>query len=190
MHTQYATTLPTDPIEAWKAVFLRQRAFGEHAFEQVTDADFFRAPCEGINSIAVIAQHMGGNLHSRFTDFLTADGEKPWRDREAEFAPPPATGDARAEILTRWVTGWQKLFRTLDALTPEDLSREVTIRAVPHTVPMAIARAIDHYAFHTGQMNVIARMFVGTNNWKWFTLAPGSTGAFNAQLMRKPESSE
>ncbi|GJM19202.1 MAG: hypothetical protein DHS20C14_14150 [Phycisphaeraceae bacterium] len=181
-NTKYTTPPPADLIPAWRHVFERQKAFAEHAFEQLSDELFFRAPAEGVNSVAVIAQHVAGNLHSRFTDFLTADGEKPWRDREAEFAIPEPTGDTRAEILTRWVTGWHKLFAALDGLTPEDLTRAVTIRGVPHAVHAAIARAIDHSAFHTGQINVIARMHVGTAAWKWFTIAPGGTAGFNASL--------
>ncbi|MEQ8770178.1 MAG: DUF1572 family protein [Phycisphaerales bacterium] len=180
-HT-YSTPPPADLIPAIKAVFERQKAFGEHAFEQLTDEQFFHAPGEGLNSVAVIAQHVAGNLHSRFTDFLTADGEKPWRDRDSEFRAPEPSGDARAETLTKWVTGWQKLFATLDGLTPEDLSREVTIRGVPHAVHTALLRQVDHYAFHVGQMNVIARLQVGSADWTWFTLPPGGTADFNASL--------
>jgi len=180
--TRYTSPPPAELVPAWRAVFERQKAFGEHAFGQLDDAGFFRSPGEGLNSVAVIAQHIAGNLHSRFTDFLTTDGEKAWRDRDAEFVSPGPTGASRAHLMAQWESGWRTLFGALDALAPEDLSREVTIRGVPHPVHAALARAIDHYAFHVGQINVIARLHVGSAGWKWFTLPPGGTAAFNASL--------
>ncbi|MEZ6317408.1 MAG: DUF1572 family protein [Phycisphaerales bacterium] len=185
-NTRYTTPPPADFVPAWRAVFERQKAFAEHAFAQLDDPGFFRVPAEGLNSVAVIAQHIAGNLVSRFTDFLTTDGEKPWRDRESEFAPPEPTAAGRAQLMARWDAAWQILYNELDALTPADLSREVPIRGVPHAVHAALARAIDHYAFHIGQINVIARLHVGTANWKWFTLAPGASKAFNASLGHTP----
>lgn len=185
-NTRYTSPPPAGMAGAWRAVFERQKAFAEHAFGQLDDAGFFAAPGEGLNSVAVIAQHVAGNLVSRFTDFLTADGEKAWRDRESEFAPPEPTPAGRAALMERWEAAWAVLFAQLDALGPEDLSREVTIRGVPHAVHAAIARAIDHYAFHVGQINVIARLRVGTDNWEWFTLPPGGTAAFNASLGHRP----
>lgn len=183
MNHAYDSALPTDSVEVWRHVFTRQKAFAKHAFTQLDDEGFFRVLAPGLNSVAVIANHLAGNLRSRFTDFLTTDGEKPDRDRDAEFIPPQPSAAARAEIMARWDAGWSTLFATLNALTPADLHRTVLIRAVPHPVHAAMLRQIDHYAFHVGQINILARMIVGTEYWKWFTLPPGGTKAFNESLM-------
>ncbi len=183
MNRAYETALPHDMVAVWHEVYARQKTFAEHAFAQLDDDAFFRILAPGLNSVAVIANHMAGNLRSRFTDFLTSDGEKPDRDRDSEFIPPRPSAAARADIMARWHAGWSTLFATLDALTPADLHRTVLIRAVPHPVHAAIIRQIDHYAFHVGQINIIARMIVGTDNWRWFTIPPGGTKAFNERLM-------
>lgn len=183
MDTRFTTALPSDLLPAIHELFTRQKTFAEHAFTQLDDEAFFRVLAPGLNSVAVIANHLAGNLRSRFTDFLTTDGEKPDRDRDAEFIPPQPSAAARAEIMARWDAGWSTLFSTLDTLTPADLHRTVLIRAVPHPVHAAILRQIDHYSFHIGQINILARMIVGTDNWIWFTLPPGATKAFNERLM-------
>ena len=178
----YASGLVGGVVEDCRAVFTRQRAFAEHAFEQLDDEGFFWTPAPGLNAVAVIARHLAGNLKSRWTDFLTADGEKDWRDRDAEFAPPQHTPASRRRIMADWAEGWAVLDAALADLTDADLGRQVTIRGAPHTVHAAIARQLDHYAFHVGQINVIARLRVGTDNWKWFTLPPGGTQAFNESM--------
>lgn len=175
-------------IPSARAVFARQQAFAEHAFQQLDDPAFFPPLAPGLNPVAVIARHMAGNLLSRWTDFLTTDGEKQARDRDAELAPfaatmsPPERAAVRAEIMADWARGWAALFAALDSLTDADLARTITIRTVEHSVALAIMRQLDHYAFHVGQINLIARALVGTDNWKWFTLPPGGTAAFNAGL--------
>lgn len=177
------------PIASARTVFARQKAFAEHALDQLTDEQFFTAIAPGLNAPAVIVQHLAGNLFSRWTDFLTTDGEKSTRDRDAEFeAPHPAPGEraaARAQIMQQWEGGWAVLFAAFDALTEVDIARTVTIRTVEHSVALAIARQLDHYAFHVGQLNVIARFMVGTDRWKWFTLPPGGTRGFNEQLRNR-----
>lgn len=180
--TRYGAGLTGDIIAVWRAVFARQRAFAEHAFDQLDDDGFFWSPGEGLNSVAVIAQHLSGNLKSRWTDFLTSDGEKDWRDRDAEFAAPAPTRDARVALMDAWADGWATLDVALSGLTPGDLMRNVTIRGAPFAVHAAVARQLDHYAFHVGQINVIARSRVGSASWRWFTLPPGESGAFNAQM--------
>ncbi|KAA0216004.1 MAG: DUF1572 domain-containing protein [Leptolyngbya sp. PLA3] len=174
------------PVASARIVFARQKAFAEHALDQLNDEQFFTAIAPGLNAPAVVVQHLAGNLFSRWTDFFTTDGEKPTRDRDAEFEPPqPAPGEragVRARIMQQWEGGWQVLFAALDEMAEADLTRVVTIRAVEHSVALAIARQLDHYAFHVGQLNVIARFMVGTERWKWFTLPPGGTKAFNEQL--------
>lgn len=183
-NAQYAQLLPNDLIAIWLGVFERQKAFGEHAFNQLADEQFFTILAPGLNSCAIIANHIAGNLISRFTDFLTADGEKPDRDRDSEFNRPQThTPVARAKIMDRWETAWGVLFDTLGSLTIEDIGKVVTIRSVPHPVHAAMARAMDHYSFHIGQINIIARQLVGADQWQWFTLPPGGTRAFNAKLM-------
>ncbi len=181
----YEAGLAGDIVGACRAVFVRQRAFAEHAFDQLDDAGFFWTPAPGLNAVAVIARHLAGNLLSRWTDFLTSDGEKAWRDREAEFASPEASSESRREIMADWARGWAVLDTALAGLTDADLGREVTIRGAPHTVHAAIVRQLDHYAFHVGQINVIARLRVGTENWKWFTLPPGGTQAFNESMQAR-----
>jgi len=186
MNHRYESPPPAGTIDTWRSVFERQRAFAEHAFDQLDDDGFFRVLAPGLNSVAVIANHIGGNLRSRFTDFLTTDGEKPDRDRDREFVVPHPSPAARGEIVERWEGGWATLFATLDALTPDDLPKVVLIRGVPHPVHAAVLRQLDHYSFHVGQINVIARQIVGTDNWQWFTLPPGGTKAFNERLAGGP----
>lgn len=186
MNARYTTPPPDGLLPAWRAVFERQKAFCEHAFAQLGDARFFQPPAPGLNAVAVIAQHIAANLLSRFTDFLTTDGEKPWRDRDREFIPPPPSPESRAALMQRWEEGWAALFSTLESLRPEDLSRTVTIRSVPHPVHAAIARALDHTAYHTGQITTTARLLAGTDGWPWFTIPPGGTDAFNRSLGHTP----
>jgi hypothetical protein len=187
----YESGLPTDLLQTWRAIFERQKAFAEHAFDQLDDDRFFAVLTPGLNSVAVIARHMGANMLSRWTDFLTTDGEKQSRDRDAELEafpanmPPKQRRETRAHVMQVWSRGWDTLFATLDSLTESDLSRTVTIRSAPHSVHGAIARQLDHYAFHVGQINLIARQLVGTDNWRWFTLPPGGTRAFNERMRRQ-----
>lgn len=169
-------------INAYRQVLSRQKLFAEHAFNQLDDAGFFGSPGEGLNSVAIITRHIAGNLASRWTDFLTTDGEKQTRDRDAEFELTEHTPDSRAQIMQAWELGWSRVLGTLDSLTDDDLIKVVTIRTVPHSVPLAIARSLDHIAFHVGQINVIARLYVGTDSWEWFTLPPGGTKAFNEEM--------
>ncbi len=175
---------PLGELATWRQVIERQKAFGEHAFNQLSDEQFFTILAPGLNSCAVIANHLAGNMLSRWTDFLTTDGEKANRDRDTEFDPPAQhTADERAKIMERWELGWSTLFGAIDLLTAEDLSKIVTIRKVEHPVHAAVVRQIDHYSFHIGQINIVARQLVGTDGWQWFTLAPGGTKAFNKELM-------
>lgn len=188
---RFESGLPTDLLPEWRAIFERQKAFAEHALTQLDDEGFFHVLAPGLNSAAVIARHMGANMLSRWTDFLTTDGEKDSRDRDAELEAFAASmtadqrREARAQVMDVWSRGWATLLATLDSLTEADLSRTVTIRGAPHTVHAAIARQLDHYAFHVGQINLIARQIVGTDRWQWFTLPPGGTRAFNESMRRK-----
>lgn len=187
---RYESGLTGSPIEVYLAAYDRQKAFAEHALNQLDDEQFFRAPAPGLNSPAVIVAHIAGNMRSRFTEFLTTDGEKPDRNRDGEFAPMDPQDDSerrttRRTLMQVWDDSWAILRRSIGALDAERLDQTVTIRGAPHTIHAALTRSIDHYAFHTGQLNIIARLYVGTENWKWFTIPPGGTSAFNDEMKRK-----
>lgn len=184
MSSKYTTPFPDNTVSVWRQVFERQKSFGEHAFNQLSDEQFFAILAPGLNSCAVIANHLAGNMLSRWTDFLTTDGEKANRDRDTEFDPPAEhTAEERAKIMDRWKQGWTTLLTTLESLTVDDLSKIITIRKVDHPVHAAVIRQIDHYSFHIGQINIVARQLVGTDSWQWFTIAPGGTKVFNKELM-------
>jgi hypothetical protein len=127
------------------------------------------------NSIAMLVRHLGGNLASRFTDFLTADGEKPWRNRDDEFADGVYS---RAEVDEAWRAGWDVLRRELAALTDADLERQVTIRGQGLTVHAALCRSLAHAAMHVGQIILLARI-VATDEWKWISIPKGQSQQYN-----------
>ena len=161
-----ATSLATDYLTDVKARFESIRTQAERAAAQVDDAAFLSPLGEEENSIALIMKHMSGNLRSRFTNFLTSDGEKPDRNRDGEFEQ--AKADSRETILARWSDGWRILFDALDGLTPDDLTRTVTIRGEPHTVIQALSRQLVHHAQHAGQIVLLAKHAAGAN---WRTLS-------------------
>lgn len=156
----------------------KQKQTAERAIEQITDDELRRRPATGFNSVATVMRHVGGNLVSRWTDFLTTDGEKPTRNRESEFADWPGT---RAELLEHWNRGWNAYFNALEQLTDEDLSKTVFIRTQPHTVPQAIIRTVDHMAYHVGQIVYLSRL-MHSGDWQWLSIAPGESDAFNRKL--------
>lgn len=163
-------------LDAFRTEFRRYEAILARALAQCSDEDFDAVPGGGGNSIAVILAHLAGNLRSRFTEFLTTDGEKAWRDRDAEFAP--RRGD-RAAGMERWREAWAVVDATLDALTDADLPRTVTIRSVTLSVADALARSSAHFAHHVGQIVLLARMRRGAD-WQWISIPPGKSTAYNA----------
>jgi uncharacterized damage-inducible protein DinB len=169
------------PIDHWIAAVLEtidsHRRLIDGALAQLSDEELMRRPAEGVNSVAVILRHIGGNLKSRWTDFLTTDGEKPSRNRDSEFEDWP--GD-RASLVAFFDEGWQVWRTSIAALTSEDAAKSVTIRGEPHTVPLAIERALTHTAYHTGQIMLIARL-VHDGGWKWLTIQPGGSKTHNQQ---------
>ncbi len=169
-----------------RSTFGRQRALAERALSQVDDAAFFTVAGDDANSLAVLAQHIGGNLRSRFTDFLTSDGEKPDRHRDQEFE----IGDDadRDEILVRWARGWGCLEESLAALEAGDLTRTVTIRSEPYSVVEALLRALDHIAYHVGQIVLLARDHCGTS-WQTLSVPRGGSQAY-ADAVRRGEVSQ
>lgn len=150
----------------------KQRDLTEKALNQVSDEHFFAKPGEQSNSIAIIVKHVAGNLVSRWTDFLTTDGEKSWRDRDSEFVISPS--DTRASLLDAWNAGWNSLLGTLPALHDEDLLKKVVIRGEEHTVLQAIDRTLAHTTNHIGQIVYLARLLT-TDGWQWLTIPPGKS---------------
>jgi hypothetical protein len=153
------------------------------ALAQVEDADFFRTIDPESNSIALIVKHISGNMRSRWTDFLTTDGEKADRNRDTEFELEPR--DTRETILARWEEGWTLLFAALAPLTGTDLSRKVPIRGEPHTVLQAVHRQLTHYAYHVGQIVFLARHFAG-DRWRSLSIPKGKSKEFEVARDGKP----
>ncbi|MCA9321335.1 MAG: DUF1572 family protein [Planctomycetes bacterium] len=156
--------------------YRRYRALAERALDQLSDEELGVCRGEGDNAVAVVVKHLGGNLRSRFTDFLTSDGEKPWRDREAEFGPPVADRDALLQI---WKRGWDCLFAALEGLQDLDLAATVTIRRQPLTVAVALHRSLAHASYHVGQIVHLARALRGVN-WTSLSIPPGGSEAYSA----------
>ena len=157
--------------------YRRYKGLGEGAIAQLDDADFSK-PAGGGNSIAILVWHISGNLKSRFTDFLTSDGEKPWRARDEEFIDRSVT---RAQLLETWEEGWRVLFAALATLQPDDLERTVTIRTQPMAVHDALHRSLAHVSYHVGQIVYIAKALRG-DTWKYMSIPPGKSEEFNRRL--------
>ncbi|HVE57848.1 MAG TPA: DUF1572 family protein [Pyrinomonadaceae bacterium] len=174
MNEQFIENYKTDTIEA----FRNYKKLAERAIEQVTDDEYFRVIDEESNSIAVVVKHLGGNLRSRWTDFLTTDGEKADRDRDSEFV---AETDTREALDALWETGWNALFGTLEALRVEDFSRTVKIRGEDYSVVRAMNRSLAHTAYHVGQIAFLAKHF-RASGWKTLSVPRGQSGEFNAYL--------
>jgi uncharacterized damage-inducible protein DinB len=162
-------------IEAIAAEYSRYKALGEGAFAQLHDAGLSQDVAHGTNSIAVIVWHLGGNLKSRFTDFRTADGEKPWRNREEEFAERVVT---RQQLLAKWEEGWAVLFAALAELSDSDLPATITIRRQPVTIDQALLRSLAHASYHVGQIVHIAKSIRG-GDWQSLSIPKGASDAYN-----------
>ncbi|MFZ1459908.1 MAG: DUF1572 family protein [Ignavibacteria bacterium] len=158
------------------------KSLGERSFAQIRDEDFFVSPDEESNSIAIIVRHLSGNMISRWTDFLTSDGEKAFRKRDEEFERLFYTD--KDDVLSRWEKGWKCLFDTLSSLKEEDLLKEVFIRKEKHTVTEAVNRQLAHYGYHIGQIVYIAK-HLESRNWKSLSIPRGKSGDFNAEMNKK-----
>ena len=158
------------------------KRMAEGAMAQLQDQDFFVTLDPESNSVTILVKHLAGNMRSRFTDFLTTDGEKPDRFRDTEFELTPAT--TRADVMKWWEEGWARVFAAIDALKPEDVMRTVTIRGEPHTVLQAINRQIAHYAAHIGQIVFLAK-HLRSNEWKTLTIPRGKSEEFK-KIAPKP----
>lgn len=159
--------------------FRYYKHLAERAFAQISDKDFFRTIDDESNSIAVNIQHMAGNMLSRWTDFLTSDGEKPERNRDLEFVVAPET--TKANLLAYWEQGWKVTFDAIEPLTPDDLMRTITIRGKVHTVVQAIDRQMAHYAYHVGQIVYLAKHFK-SSDWQTLSVPKNKSAEFNKYL--------
>ena len=162
--------------------FRDYKKLAERAFEQISDEDFFRTLDEESNSIAVNMKHMAGNMISRWTDFLTTDGEKPERNRDIEFVMLPGT--SKDDILAYWEKGWKCVFEAVGPLQPEDLMRTIKIRGQDHTVIQAINRQLAHYAYHVGQIVFLAKHFK-SSDWQSLSVPRNKSAEFNAGLQNR-----
>jgi len=176
MPHQFTTSYVKDSID----LFHYYKKLAERAMEQCPDEGLGATLDGESNSIAVIVKHIAGNMRSRWSDFLTTDGEKPDRHRDSEFETPPAN---RAEILALWERGWKILFDALEQLSDSDLARTVTIRTEPHSVTQAINRQVAHYSYHIGQIVFLAKHFAAkSGNWTAVTIPRRKSADFNARV--------
>jgi hypothetical protein len=174
-----ALVFTTSYVEDAKAIFHQYKRLAEGAMAQVSDEQLCATLDPEMNSIAVIVKHMAGNMRSRWTDFLTTDGEKPSRNRDREFEEPPA---ARTELMALWDDGWRCLFTALEGLTDADRVRTITIRGEAHSVMQAINRQVAHYPYHCGQIIFLAK-HLQSANWKSLSVPRKQSADFNRRVV-------
>jgi len=170
-----AIDLATHYLEEARRQLRGHKRMGEGAMTQLRDDDFFLTLDPESNSVAILVKHLAGNMRSRFTDFLTSDGEKPDRFRDREFEI--GRGTTRAEVMRWWEEGWNCVFAAIDSLKPEDVMRTVTVRGQPHSVMQAINRQIAHYAQHTGQIVLLCK-HLRSSEWKTLSIPRGKSEAY------------
>jgi len=168
-------------VESIKSEYLRYKNLGEKAIDQVPEEGLNKVFGDDNNSISVIVAHISGNLKSRFTDFLTTDGEKSWRNRDTEFEE---INLSRNELIKKWNDGWSILLTTLDELTDDDLDKTITIRGKELSVAEALHRSLAHLSYHVGQIVLIARIIAG-KNWKSLSIPRGGSENYNQILIGK-----
>ena len=176
-----ALQFTTSHLEDSLTLFRYYKKLTERAMDQVTDEQLFAALDDEMNSIAIIVKHIAGNMRSRWTDFLTTDGEKPDRNRDSEFVDAPATREA---LLKVWEDGWSTVFGALEPLTDADLGRTITIRGEAHSVMQAINRQIAHYAHHSGQIVMLAKHFA-KDHWQSLSIPRNRSADFNQKVQAK-----
>jgi len=180
-----ALKFTTSYVEDALTLLRYYKKLAEDAMAQATDQELITVLDGEMNSIALIVKHMAGNMRSRWTDFLTSDGEKPDRNRDSEFIEPPQT---REELRARWEAGWKYVFDALEPLTEADLGRTVTIRGEAHSVMQAINRQLAHYPYHCGQIVMLAKHF-RSDQWRSLTVPRNKSAAFN-QAVQAGEKSQ
>ena len=173
-----ALRFTTSYVEDALAIFRQYKQLGDRAMAQVTDEQLFASLDSESNSIAIIVKHMAGNMRSRWTDFLTSDGEKPDRNRDSEFVEPPPTREA---LIRAWEDGWSCLFSAIEPLTDADLGRTVTIRTEAHSVMQAINRQLAHYPQHVGQIILLAKHFA-SDHWQTLSVPRSKSAEFNRKV--------
>ena len=172
--------LTTSYVEDSIELFRYYKKLAERAMEQCPDEGLFRSLDSESNCVAIVVKHIAGNMRSRWSDFLTSDGEKTDRNRDTEFEEPPNT---RAELMALWECGWKYLFDALEPLTDADITRTVTIRTEPHSVMQAIHRQVAHYSYHTGQIVYLAKHFAtASGKWTALTIPRKRSAEFNARV--------
>ncbi len=174
MALKFTTSYIEDSLE----LFRYYKNLAERAMDQVTDEQLYAALDEETNCIGIVVKHMAGNMRSRWTDFPTADGEKPDRDRDTEFVNPPATREALMRI---WEDGWRRVFEALEPLSDSDAGRTVTIRGEAHSVMQAINRQVAHYALHVGQIVMLAKHFAH-DRWQSLSVPRNRSAEFNRRV--------
>jgi uncharacterized damage-inducible protein DinB len=162
-------------LDAMRETVKSYRRMIDATIAQLTDAELHSRPTEDFNSVAIILRHLGGNLQSRWTDFLTTDGEKPDRNRDAEFLD--WDGD-RQSLMEYFERGWSALVNAIESIDAENVGQTILIRGEPHTIAQALTRSVTHLTYHGGQIVMIARM-VHDGEWRWLTIAPGLSGDHN-----------
>src|SRR5467141_4766858 len=173
-----AHQLTTSYLKDSTDLFRYYKKLGERAMAQCSDEALFTILDTESNSIAIIVKHMAGNMRSRWTDFLTTDGEKPDRNRDTEFETPPKM---RSELMELWERGWKYVFDALEPLGDEDLVRTITIRTEPHSVMQAVNRQVAHYSYHVGQIVYVAKHLAG-NKWQTLTVPKRRSAEFNRKV--------
>ncbi len=179
-----ALELTTSYLKDSLTLFRYYKKLAERAIEQITDEQLSAVLDGEMNSIAIIVKHMAGNMRSRWTDFLTSDGEKPDRWRDSEFENPAET---RAALMSLWEEGWNCVFTALEPLSDADMDRTVTIRGEAHSVMQAINRQIAHYAYHCGQIVFLAK-HLQSKQWKSLSVPRGKSEVFNQKVAAKESS--
>ena len=174
MALKFTTSYLEDSLE----LFRYYKKLAERAMAQVTDDQLYATLDDEMNSIGIVVKHMAGNMRSRWIDFLTTDGEKPNRDRDTEFVNPPTTREA---LMQAWEDGWERVFRALGPLSDSDLGRTVTIRGEAHSVMQAINRQSAHYAYHVGQIVMLAKHFAD-DKWQSLTVPRNRSAEFNQRV--------
>jgi hypothetical protein len=174
MMEQIISNFHSDAVQS----FRNYKKMAERAMDQVSDEEFFAAIDDEANSIAVLSKHLAGNLISRWTDFLTTDGEKPTRDRDGEFE---IKENSREDLMEFWEKGWKTLFDNIEPLTVEDFSKTVTIRGQAHTIVEAFNRQLSHYAYHIGQIVLLAKHF-RSSEWRTLSIPKNRSAEFSKFL--------
>jgi hypothetical protein len=173
-------------LESVKKQFEYYKMLGEKTFEQIPEEKLFWQLNEESNSISMIVKHLNGNMLSRWTDFLTSDGEKEWRKRDEEFDNDIKT---KIELLSKWNEGWECLFNAINALTEKDLENEIYIRNMGHSISEAINRQLAHYPYHIGQIVFIGKI-IQNKNWNSLSIPKGKSKEYNNEKFSKPKRKE